>query len=109
MRNPGAIFYAKRTEKVNFLSELLEYYVNDLNPLECPSISVKYLTHNFESHSKGKNNFNKHCAKEKVIFHFNWLTNEKGIDESECTPASEFKNLCLDYGGWQSESFKFQR
>ena len=72
LRNPGAIFYAKGAEKVKFLSELLECPVIDLNSLECPSISVNFFTRNCQNHSKGKNIFNKHCAKEKAIFFFNW-------------------------------------
>ena len=108
LRNPGAIFYAKGAEKVKFLSELLECPVIDLNSLECPSISLNYFTQNCQNHSKGKNIFNKHCAK-KAIFYFNWLTNERGIYESGGTVVTEFNNLCLDYGGRESESFNFQR
>ena len=109
LRNTGAIFYAKGAEKVKFLSELLECPVIDLNSLECPSISVNYFTQNCQNHSKGKNIFNKHCAKEKAIFYFNWLTNERGIDESGGTVVTKFNNLCLDYGGRESESFNFQK
>ena len=107
--NPGAIFYAKGAEKVKFLSELLECPVIDLNSLECPSIFVNYFTQNCQNHSNCNNNFNKHCAKEKAIFYFNWLTNERGIDESGGTVVTELNNLCLDYGGRASESFNFQR
>ena len=109
LRNPGAIFYAKGEEKVKFLSELLECPVIDLISLECPSISVNYFTQNCQNHSKGKNLFNKHCAKEKAIFYFYWLTNERRIDESGGTDVTEFNNLCLDYGGRESESFNLQR
>ena len=76
LRNPFAIFYAKGAEKVNFLSELLECSLIDLNSLVCSSISVNYFTQNFQNHSQGKNNFNKHCANEKAFFCFTWLTNE---------------------------------
>ena len=58
LRNPGAIFYAKGAEKVNFLSELLEFPVCDLNSLECASTSVNYFTQNCQNHSNCKNNFN---------------------------------------------------
>ena len=109
LRNPSAIFYAKGAEKVKFLSELLQCPVIDLNSLECPSISVNYFTQNCQNHSKGKNIFNKHCAKEKAIFSFNWLTIERGIDENGDSVVTEFNNLCLDYGGRESESFNFQR
>ena len=109
LRSPGAIFYAKGAEKVKFLSELLECPVTDLNSLECPSISVNYFTQNCQNHSKGKNIFNKRCAKEKTIFYFNWFTNERGIDESGGTVVTEFNNLCHDYEGRESESFNFQR
>ena len=109
LRNPGAIFYAKGAEKVKFLSELLECPVTDLNSLECPSISVNYFTQNCHNHSNCKNNFNKHCAKEKAIFYFNWLNNERRIDESGGGVVTEFNNLCIDYGGRESESFNFQR
>ena len=98
LRNPGAKFYAKQAEKVNFLSELLECPVIDLNSLECPSISVNYFTQNCQNHSNCKNIFNKQCAKENAIFYFNWLTNERGIDESGGSVVTEFNNLCLDYG-----------
>ena len=80
-RNPGAVFYAKGEEKVKFLSDLIECSIIDLNS-PCPPISVNYFTQNFQNHSKRKNVVNKHCAKEKAIFYFNWLTNERGIDES---------------------------
>ena len=70
---------------------------------------MNYFTKNCQNHSKGENIFNKHCAKEKAIFYFNWLTNERGIDESGSTLVAEFNNLCLDYGGRESESFNFQR
>ena len=109
LRSPGAIFYAKGAEKVKFLSELLECPVIDLNSLECPSISVNYFTQNCQNHSKGKNIFNKHFAKEKAIFYFNWLTKERGIRESGGAVVTEFNILCLDYGGRESESFNFQR
>ena len=59
---------------------------------------MNYFTQNCQNHSKGKNNFNKHCAKEKAIFYFNWLTNERGIDEGGSTLVTEFNNLRLDYG-----------
>ena len=108
LRNPGAIFYANGKEKVKFLSYLLECSIIDLNSLACPSISVNYFTQNCQNHSKGKNNFNRHCAKEKAIFYFNWLTNERGIDEGGSTLVTEFNNLRLDYGGRESESFNFQ-
>ena len=107
MRNPGAIFYAKG-EKVKFSSDLLECSLIDLSLLECPSISVDYLTQNCQNHLKGKNNFNKHCAKEKAIFYLNWLTNERETERGS-TPVTEFNNLRFDYGGRESESFNFQR
>ena len=109
LTNPGAIFYAKGEEKVIFLSDLPECSIIDLNSLACPSISVNYFTQNCQNNSKGKNIFNKHCAKEKAIFYFNWLTNERGIDEGGSTLVTEFNNLRLDYGGRESESFNFQR
>ena len=103
MRNPDAIFYAKGEVKVKFLSDLLECSITDLNSHACLSISVNntfdiYFTQNCQNHSKGKNIFNKLCAKEKVIFFFNWLTNERGIDESGSNLVTEFNNLRLDYG-----------
>ena len=109
LRSPGAIFYAKGAEKVKFLSELLECPVIDLNSPECPSISVNYFTQNCQNHSNCKNKFNKNCAKEKTIFYFNWLTNERGFDKSGGNLVTEFNNLCLDYGARESESFNFQR
>ena len=108
LRNTGAFFSAKGDTQVNFLSELLESII-DLNLLECLSISVNYFTQNCRNHSKRSNSFNKNCAKEKAIFDFNWLTNERGIDESGGTPVTEFNNLCLDYGGWESEFLKSQK
>ena len=96
LRNPGAIFYAKGEEKVKFLSDLQECSIIDLNSLACPPISVNYFTQNCQNHSKGKNIFNKHCAKEKAIFYFILLTNERGIDESASTLITEFNNLRLD-------------
>ena len=88
---------------------MLECSVSDLNSLECPSISVNYNKKNCQSHSKGKNHFNKQCAKEKAIFYCNWLTIEREIDDSGSTPVTEFNKLCFDYGGRESESFNFQR
>ena len=82
LRNRGAIFYAKGEEKVKFLSDSQECSIIDLNSLACPSISVNYFTQNCQNHSKGKNMFNKHCAKEKAKFYFNWLTHERRTDES---------------------------
>ena len=109
LRNLGAIFYAKGEQKVKFLSDLLECSIIDLSSLACPWISVNYFTQSCQNHSEGKNNFNKHCAKEKAIFYFNCLTNERGIDKSGSTLVTEFNNLRLDYGGRESESFSFQR
>ena len=68
LRNPGALFYAKGGEKVKFLSEMLECSITDPNSFSCPSISLIYFKQNCQNHSKGKNIFNKHCAKEKAIF-----------------------------------------
>ena len=75
------------------MSELLECPVIDLNSLECPPISVNYSTQNCQNHSKGKNIFNKHCAKEKAIFYFNWLTNERGLTKVEA-PLSLSSTIC---------------
>ena len=94
LRNPGAIFYAKGEEKVKFLSDLLECSIIDLNSLARVLMSAK-----------GR----KHCAKEKAIFFFNWLTNERAIDESGSNLITEFNNLHLDYGERDSECFNFQR
>ena len=93
LRNPVAIFHAKGEEKVQFLSDLLECSIIDLNTLACPSISVNYFTKNCQNHSKGKNLFNKHCAKEKALFYFKWLTNERGIDENG-SPLSPSPKIC---------------
>ena len=109
LRNPGAIFNAKGEEKVQFLSDLVECSIIDLNSLACPSISMNYFTQNCQNHSKGKNIFNKHCAKEKALFYFNWLTNGRGNDKIGSTLVTEFNNLRLDYGGRESKSFNFQR
>ena len=108
LRNPGARFYAKGAEKMNFLTQMLECPVTDLNSLECPSLSANNFTQNSQNHSICKNNFNKHFAK-KGHFLFQLVTNERGIDESGGTLVTEFNNLCLDYGGRKSESFNFQR
>ena len=91
------------------MSDLLECCIIDLNSLACPSIFLNYFTQNCQNHSKGKNVFNKHCAKEKAVLYFNWLTKQRGIDESGSTFFTEFNNLRLDYGGRESESFNFQR
>ena len=110
--NPGAIFYTKGEEKVKFLSDLLECSIIDLNSLSCPSISVNYFTQNRQNHSNGKEYFQqmqKQVQKNKTIFYFNSLTNERGVDESGSTLVTEFNNLRLDYGGRESESFNFQR
>ena len=88
---------------------MIECSIIDLNSFECPSISVNYFTQNCQYLSKGKNVFNKHCAKEKAIFYFNWLTNEWGICESGSTLVTEFNNLRLDYGRREPESFNLQR
>ena len=109
LRNPGAIFYAKGEQKLEFFSDLLECTIIDLNSLACPSISVNSFTQNCQTHSKGNNNFYKHCAKDKDIFYVNLLTNERGSDESGSTPVTELNNLVLDYAGRESESFTFQR
>ena len=109
LRNPGAKFYAKGEKKVKFSSDLLESFIIDLNSLACPSISVNYFAQNFQNHSKGKNFRNKHCAKEKASFYFNWLTNERRNNESGSALVTEFNNLRLHYGGQESESFNFQR
>ena len=106
LRIPGAIFYAKGKAKVKFLSDLLECSIVDLNSLECQSISANYSTQNCQNHSKGKNNFNKHCAKEKAFVYFNWLANERGINESGSTRFTEFNNLHL-IAGTEYESFYF--
>ena len=53
--------------------------------------------------------FQQTIAKEKAISYFNWLTNEREIDESGGTVVTEFNNLCLDYGERESVSFNFQR
>ena len=96
-RNPGAVFYANGEDKVKFVSDFIECSIIDLNSLACPSISVNYFTQNIQNNSKRKNVVSKHCAK-KAIFYFNWLTNERGIDESGSTAVTELNNLRLDYG-----------
>ena len=58
LRNMAALFYAKGEEKVNFLSELLECSIIDLNSLECPSKFGNSFKGNCRNHSKGKKNFN---------------------------------------------------
>ena len=102
MRNRVAIFYAKGGKSKIFFQiclsalSLIRIHLR----FTCPSISVNYFTQNCQNHAKGKNSFNKHCAKEKAISYFNWLTTERRIAESGSTPLTEFNNLRLDYGDW---------
>ena len=98
LRNPTARFYSKGSEKSKLLSELLERPVIDLNDLGCPK------TANIRNKTRCPNHFvrqngeclGNHCAREKSIFYFNWLTNERGVDQAGGTVVSEFNDLCLD-------------
>ena len=80
-------------EKIKFLPDLLDCSLIDMNSLACPSISVNYFTQNCRNHSKGKNIFNKHFAKEKAIFYFNWLTIREELTKVEA-PLSPSSTIC---------------
>ena len=110
LRNPRAVYYAKGFEKSQLLSELLDCPVIDLNTLKCPKISYSFFTVNCGNHSSTQRGiFNNHCAREKACFYFDWLTNERGIDESASTLVSEFDYLRLDHEGGDTEPFNLQR
>ena len=110
LRNPRAVYYAKGLEKSQLLSELLDSPVIDLNTLECPNISYNFFTVNCRNHSSTQRGvFNNHCAREKTCFYFDWLTNEREIDESGSTLVSEFDYLRIDHEGGDTEPFNLQR
>ena len=109
MRNPGAIFNAKGSEKVQFLSNLLDTPVVDLNSLDCPTIASKTSSFNCKNHSIAPGKFNKHCAREKACFYFEWLANERGVDESGSTLVTEFDYLRIDNAGRDTKPFNFER
>ena len=52
--------------------------------------------------------FKNHCAREKACFYFDWLNNERGIDESGSTLVSEFDYLRLEHKGGDTEPFNLQ-
>ena len=98
LRIPEAKFYEKVSEKTKLLTELLERPVIDLNDLGCPEILNKKNKTHCSNHfvwQRGEHLQN-HCAREKSIFYFNWLTIERGIDQAGGTIISEFNDLCLD-------------
>ena len=110
LRNPRAVFYAKGLEKSQFLSELLDSSVIDLNTLECPNISYNIFTVNCRNHNSTQRGvFNNHCAREEACFYFDWLTNERGIDENGSTLVSEFDYLRIDHEGGDTEPFNLQK
>ena len=106
--NPGAIFDAKGAEKVNFLTDMLECPVTDLNSLECPSISANNFTQNSQNHSNCKNIFNKHFAKEKAIFYFNWLPMREELTKVEA-PLSPISTICALITGDENPSLPISK
>ena len=109
VRNPGAIFYAKGSEKVQFLSNLLDTPVVVLNSLDCPTIATKTSSFNCKNHSIVPGKFKKHCAREKACFYFEWLTNERGVDKSGSILVTEFDHLHIDNAGRDTKPFNFER
>ena len=106
LRNPaGAIFYAKGSEKVQFLSNLLDKPVVDLNSLDCPTTPTKTSSFNCKNHSIVPGKFKKHCAREKACFYFEWLTNERGVDESGSTLVTEIDYLRIGNAGRDTKPF----
>ena len=100
LRNPRAKFFAKGLEKSKVLSEFLNQPVTNLDDLGCPKIDKnpfvesKFNCPNHQSLSKQRCQ-RLHCTKEKSQFFFNWLTNERGIDEAGGTVIPGFSNLRL--------------
>ena len=67
---------------------------------------VKY---NRQNHTFGEGKFIKHCAREKACFYFDWLTNERGLDEGGSTLVIDFDYLSVDNSGRDTEPFHFER
>ena len=97
MRNLKAKCYAKGSEKTKSVTELLKIPVIHLNDLGWPNTLNQKKTHcsNHYVWQRGEHVRN-HCVREKSIFYFNWLTNERGFDQNGGTIISEFNDLCLD-------------
>ena len=77
LRNPNAIFYAKRKEKAEFLSKYLDRKVVNLDDLGCPRVENLYFKifvncNKHLPHHISKN----HCALKKLKAFDDWLKNE---------------------------------
>ena len=100
LRNPNAVFYAKRKEKADFLSKYLDRKVVNLDDLGCPRVEQLYFKNfvNFNKHLPHHNSKD-HCALKKSKAFYDWLKNEcqqRASGESGDIHISKFSFLCLD-------------
>ena len=101
------MLYAKGSEKVQFLSNLLDKPVVDLNSLDCPTIPTTNFSFNCKNHTVVRVKFKKHYARGKT--YFEWLTNERRVDESGSTLVDEFNYLQTDNAGRDTKLFYFEK
>ena len=100
LRNPNAVFYAKRKEKAELLAKYLDREVVNLDELGCPRIENLHLK-NYPScnrHLQPNYNSRNHCSLKKTKVFFDWLTNEqqRKTSKSRDVPISKFSVLGLD-------------
>ena len=93
MRNPGAVFYAKRKQKTEFLAKYLERNVENLDNLGCPRAEKLYFK-NYLSCNRYIPHYNSrnHCALKKSKVCYDWLKNEqqREISKSGDIPITKF-------------------
>ena len=98
LRNPGAIFYAKRKEKTVLLAKYLDRKVENLDDLGCPRVEFFFqklpkLQQTYTSLQLQESL----CPEEKQCFFYDWLKNEqqRKISESGDIPITKFNALCV--------------
>ena len=117
LRNPKAVYYAKGQEKSEFLANLLDCKVFNLDLIGCPKFDDRgnnlKIAKNCENHypSRTAGKLLNHCALRKVNFFFNWLKEQANDEQPKqfqlLETAPDYESKSSEVGNTDISKFSY--
>ena len=117
LRNPKAVYYVKGKEKSEFLANLLDCKVINLDLIGCPKFDargnnskiVNICENHYPSRIAGK--LLNHCARRKANFFFNWLKEQANDEQPEqlqlLETTSDYESKSIEVGNTDISKFSY--
>ena len=117
LRNPKAVYYVKGKEKSEFLANLLDCKVINLDLIGCPKFDargnnskiVNICENHYPSRIAGK--LLNPCARRKANFFFNWLKEQANDEQPEqlqlLETTSDYESKSIEVGNTDISKFSY--